>query len=206
MFNLLSFCSAWHGLYIYVYSFHVSGINFPKYWTECCSPSSLLVETLWSPTTMLSIKFPEVWISMTANRFCLCVLWKACITWHFLTTNRKLTFSWKITLQGAIPPLKLLYHVLWFNKRLLNLNLKILWWYDEGNIVKKAWWSDGRMDGQTEWTYSQSCLWSQLKNVKLNQGIPVDTKRSFSFVPYLLWYPVGQELGYLILELYIESY
>ena len=53
---------------------------------------------------------------------------------------------------------KLLYHVLWVNKHLLNLNLKILWWYDEGNIVKKAWWSDGRTDGQTEWTYSQSCL------------------------------------------------
>ena len=105
MFNLLSFCSAWHGLYIYVYSFPVSWINFPKYWTECCSPSSFSVKTLWSPKTMLSIKFPEVWISMTANTFCLCVLWKACITWHFWTTNRKLTFSWKITLQGAIPPL-----------------------------------------------------------------------------------------------------
>ena len=53
---------------------------------------------------------------------------------------------------------KLLYHVLWVNKHLLNLNLKILWWYDEGYIVKKAWWSDGRTDGQAEWTYSQSCL------------------------------------------------
>ena len=106
MFNLLSFCSAWHGLYIYVYSFPVSWINFPEYWTECCSPSSFSVKTLWSPKTMLSIKFPEVWVSMTANTFCLCVLWKACITWHFWTTNRKLTFSWKITLQGAIPPLK----------------------------------------------------------------------------------------------------
>ena len=111
MFNLLSFCSAWHGLYIHVYSFHVSGINFPKYWTECCSPSSFLVETLWSLTTMLSKKFPKVWISMTANTFCLCVLWKACITWHFWTTNRKLTFSWKITLQGAIPPLKHLVYM-----------------------------------------------------------------------------------------------
>ena len=58
------------------------------------------------------------------------------------------------------------------------------------------------MDGQTEWTYSQSCLWSKLKNDKLNRGIPVDTKRSFSFVPYLLWYPGGQELGYLILKFY----
>ena len=106
MFNLLSFCSAWHGLYMYVYSFPVSWINFPKYWTECCSPSSFLVETLWSPKTMLSIKFPEVWISMTANTFSLCVLWKACITWNFWTTNRKLTFLWKITLQGAIHPLK----------------------------------------------------------------------------------------------------
>ena len=44
------------------------------------------------------------------------------------------------------------------------------------------------MDGQTEWTYSQSCLWSQLKNVKLNRDLPVDTKHSFSYVPYILWY------------------
>ena len=57
-----------------------------------------LVETLWSPR--------EVWVSMTAIIFCLCILWKACITWHFWATNRKLTFSWKITPLGAIPPLK----------------------------------------------------------------------------------------------------
>ena len=100
---------------------------------------------------------------------------------------------------------KLLYHVLWVNKHLLNLNLRILWWYDEGYKVKKAWWSDGRTDGQAEWTYSQSCLVAA-KNVKLNRGLPVDNRRSFSFIPYLLWYPGGQELGYLILELYIKSY
>ena len=67
-----------------------------------------LVETLWSPKTMSLIKFPKVWVSMTAIIFCLCILWKACITWHFWATNRKLTFSWKITPLGAIPPLKLL--------------------------------------------------------------------------------------------------
>ena len=65
-----------------------------------------LVETLWSPKTMLLIKFPKVWVSMTAIIFCLCILWKACITWHFRATNRKLTFSLKITPLGAIPPLK----------------------------------------------------------------------------------------------------
>ena len=64
-----------------------------------------LVETLWSPKTMLLIKFPKVWVSMTAVIFCLCILRKACITWHFWATNRKLTFSWKITPLGAIPPL-----------------------------------------------------------------------------------------------------
>ena len=37
MFNLLSFCSAGHGLC--VYGFPVMWINFPKYWSECCSPS-----------------------------------------------------------------------------------------------------------------------------------------------------------------------
>ena len=95
MFNLLSFCSAWHGLYIYVYNFPVSWINIPKNWTECCSPSSFLVETLGSPKTMLSIKFPEVWISMTANTFCLCVLWKACITWHFWTHTENWHFHEK---------------------------------------------------------------------------------------------------------------
>ena len=66
-----------------------------------------LVETLWSPKTMLLMKFPKVWVSMTAIIFCLCILWKACITWHFWATNRKLTFSWKITPLGAIPPLNL---------------------------------------------------------------------------------------------------
>ena len=55
---------------------------------------------------MLLIKSPKIWVSMRAITFCLCVLWKACITWHFWATNRKLTFSWKITPQGAIPPLK----------------------------------------------------------------------------------------------------
>ena len=65
-----------------------------------------LVETLWSPKTMSLIKFPKVWVSMTAIIFCLCILWKACITWHFWATNRKLTFSWKIIPLGAIPPLK----------------------------------------------------------------------------------------------------
>ena len=64
-----------------------------------------LVETLWSPKTMSLIKIPKVWVSMTAIIFCLCILWKACITWHFWATNRKLTFSWKITPLGAIPPL-----------------------------------------------------------------------------------------------------
>ena len=46
---------------------------------------------------------------------------------------------------------KLLYHILWVNKHLLNLNLKILWW-------KRR---DGQTDGRTDrrkWTYSQSCL------------------------------------------------
>ena len=66
-----------------------------------------LVETLWSPKTMLLIKSPKIWVLMRAITFCLCVLWKACITWHFWATNRKLTFSWKITPQGAIPPLKI---------------------------------------------------------------------------------------------------
>ena len=95
-------------IYLCVYGFPVMWINFPKYWTECCSPSSFLVETLWSLKTMLLIKSPKIWVSMRAITFCLCVLWKACITWHFWATNRKLTFSWKITPQGAIPPLNVI--------------------------------------------------------------------------------------------------
>ena len=73
-----------------------------------------LVETLWSPKTMSLIKIPKVWILMTAIIFCLCILWKTCITWHFWATNRKLTFSWKITPLGAIPPLNKWYvYVIW---------------------------------------------------------------------------------------------
>ena len=42
-----------------------------------------------------------------------------------------------------------------------------------------------------------------LKDFKLNLGIFAE--HSFSFVPYLLWYPGVQELGYSILELYVKS-
>ena len=59
---------------------------------------------------------------------------------------------------------RLLYHELSVNKHPLNLNLKILWWYDEGNIVKKAWWwSDGWTDRRNEPIHRAS--WPQLKNV-----------------------------------------
>ena len=44
-----------------------------------------------------------------------------------------------------------------------------------------------------------------LKDVKLNMGLSEDSYRSFSVVPYLLWYPGVQELGYSILELYVKS-
>ena len=54
---------------------------------------------------MLLIKSPQIWVLMRPITFCLCVLWKACIIWQFWATNRKLTFSWKIPPQGAIPPL-----------------------------------------------------------------------------------------------------
>ena len=67
-----------------------------------------------------------------------------------------------------------------------------------------VWRTDGRTDGKN--LFTELLVVEAKKNDKLNRGIPVDTKRSFSFVPYLLWYPGGQELGYLILELYIESY
>ena len=50
--------------------------EFSKILTECCSPSSFLVETLWSPKTMLLIKSPKIWVSMRVITFCLCVLWK----------------------------------------------------------------------------------------------------------------------------------
>ena len=43
---------------------------------------------------------------MAAITYCLWILWKVCVTLHFLATNRKLTFSWKITPQGGVPPLK----------------------------------------------------------------------------------------------------
>ena len=45
-----------------------------------------------------------------------------------------------------------------------------------------------------------------LKYVKLNLGIFADSLPSLSFVPYLLWYPGVQELGYLISELYVKSW
>ena len=53
-------------IYLCIYGFPVVWINFPKYLNECCSPSSFcLVETLWSPKTMLLIKFSEIWWSQS---------------------------------------------------------------------------------------------------------------------------------------------
>ena len=40
--------------------------------------------------------------------------------------------------------------------------LKISWWYDDGNIVKKVWRTDRRRDRQTENTIHRAA-WSQLK-------------------------------------------
>ena len=106
MFNLLSFCSAGHGLFIYVYmAFLLCEYIFQNIELNAAHHLRFSVETLWSPKTMLLIKSPKIWVSMRAITFCWCVLWKACITWHFWARNRKLTFSWKITPQGAIPPL-----------------------------------------------------------------------------------------------------
>ena len=44
-------------------------------------------------------------------------------------------------------------------------NLKISWWYDDGNIVKKAWQTDGQTDRQTDWTIHRAA-WSQLKTLQ----------------------------------------
>ena len=66
---------------------------------------------------MLLIKSPKIWVLMRAITFCLRVLWKSCVTWHFWATNRKLTFSWKITPQGAIPPLNLSLSLSWHSTR-----------------------------------------------------------------------------------------
>ena len=42
---------------------------------------------------------------------------------------------------------------------------KISWWYDDGNMVKKVWQTDGQTDTdrQTDWT-SHIAAWSQLKS------------------------------------------
>ena len=46
------------------------------------------------------------------------------------------------------------------------LLLKISWWYDDGNIVKKVWRTDRRTDGQTDRQTENTihrAAWSQLK-------------------------------------------
>ena len=92
--------------YIYMYmAFLLCEWIFQNIELNAAHHLRFVVETLWSPKTMLLIKSPKIWVSTRAITFCLCVLWKACITWHFWATNRKLTFSWKITPQDAIPPL-----------------------------------------------------------------------------------------------------
>ena len=117
MFNLLSFCSAGHGLFIYVYmAFLLCEYIFQNIELNAAHHLRFSVKTLWSPKTMLLIKSPKIWVSMRAITFCWCVLWKVCITWHFWARNRKLTFSWKITPQGAIPPLKGLLRLSMFHQ------------------------------------------------------------------------------------------
>ena len=50
----------------------------------------------------------------------------------------------------------------WTSRLPLVITLKISWWYDDGNIVKKVWRTDRQTDGRTDWTIHRAA-WSQLK-------------------------------------------
>ena len=133
MSNLLS---AGHGQYIYVFmAFLLCEYIFQDIELNAAHHLHFLVDTLLTPKTMLFIKFPEVWVSMTAITFCLCVLWKACITWHFWATNWKLTFSWKITPQGAILPLNI-RQILYSCRIRPTLNAKQRWMCIKGETYR----------------------------------------------------------------------
>ena len=47
----------------------------------------------------------------------------------------------------------------------LVISLKIVWWYNDGNIVKKVWQTDGQTDRQTDRNTIQGAAWSQLKRL-----------------------------------------
>ena len=49
----------------------------------------------------------------------------------------------------------------------LVITLKISWWYDDGNILKKVWQTERRTNGRTE-NIIHRAAWSQLKNLDFN--------------------------------------
>ena len=80
---------------------------------------------------------------------------------HHMWTQTRVTvrkpLSWVVTSVTLTFDLDLLhgpYPGLWWQL------LKILWWYDDGNIVKNVW----QTDRQTEWTIHRAA-WSQLKTI-----------------------------------------
>ena len=50
----------------------------------------------------------------------------------------------------------------WTSLLTMVITLKISWWYDDGNMVKKVWQTDRQTDGRTDWT-SHIAAWSQLR-------------------------------------------
>ena len=109
----------------------------------------------------------EIWrMTLKNNRAPLLSNTKLCASFHHHmwiqtgVTVRK-WLSWvliSVTLTFDLWPWPFAWPLLWS----IVTTPEILWWYNDGNVVKKVWQTDGQTDGQTENTVCRAA-WSQLK-------------------------------------------
>ena len=93
--------------------------------------------------------------------------WFHCHMWIQTGVRVRKRLSWvltSVTLTFDLWPWPFAWTSLWT----MVITPKISWWYDDGNMVKKVWQTDGQTDGRTDRrTENTICraAWSQLKTV-----------------------------------------
>ena len=113
----------------------------------------------------------EIWrMTLKNNRapllccFQLCA-WFHCHMWIQTGVRVRKRLSWvltSVTLTFDLWP----WPFAWTSLLTMVITPEISWWYDDGNMVKKVWQTDGRTDGRTDGqTENTICraAWSQLK-------------------------------------------
>ena len=155
-------------VHVYIYGFPVMWIKFPKHWTECCSPSSFLSRNPLNSEDHVVNNVHQNMGFDDSNHILLCFM-KTCITWHSWATNKKLTFSWKITLQGAISPFS------WTLRKKLQWNL---YWnlciFIQEKVLSRIWWPFclGLNMNSVIWLQDNICEWV----ITVRPDLPWETK------------------------------